>query len=144
MADRLNDCRDALQDSLRRRALVQELLDPLAAIDVAGEGLRWLNHLLGRIDAASTAYGIAGQLAYCLERMPQALEGLDSWLTRELEAGTLGHAHGGRVEEAVQESSAELMRARALVGQASQALERGQRALGPLYGPIPDGDDGDA
>ena len=40
MADRLNDCRDALQDSLRRRALVQELLEPVAAVDVAGEGVR--------------------------------------------------------------------------------------------------------
>ncbi len=142
MADRLSECGEVLKDPMRRRALVQELLEPAAAVDVAGEGLRWLNHLLGRIEAASTVYEIAGRLAYCLERMPQALDGLDAWLARELGAGTLGHARGGDVVGATAIASDELMEARALVGQAAQALERAQRALSPLYGPIREGDDG--
>ena len=41
-------------------------------------------------------------------------------------------------------ASDELMEARAMVGRAGKALERAQRALSPLYGPIREGDDGDA
>ena len=133
-----------LTDPLQRRALVQEVMEPAAAADVAGEGLRWLNHLLVRISAASTVYEIAGRLAYCLERMPQALEGLDDWLRRELEAGTLSDAKSGDVHVRVLTASDELMEARAMVGRAGKALERAQRALSPLYGPIREGDDGDA
>jgi hypothetical protein len=136
--------RRTLIDPLQRRALVQEVMEPAAAADVAGEGLRWLNHLLRRIEFASTVYDIAGRLAYCLERMPQALEGLDAWLARELDAGTLRHAHGADVEVEVLKASDNLREARAMVGRAGQALERAQRALSPLYGPVRESDDGDA
>jgi len=133
--------RRTLADPEQRRELVQELLEPAAAADVAGEGLWWLNHRLGRIEAASTCYEIAGKLGYCLERMPQALEGLEAWLSRELEAGTLRHAHGGDVRERVLTICEELTEARALVLRASLALHRAQSALSPLYGPVGEDDD---
>lgn len=123
----------------RRRALVQSLTEPIAAASMAAESLRWLNHLLGRVGAACEVYDLVGQLAYCLQRMPQALDSLDNWLRRELEAGRLRHESGSEVSESVLPASATLTEVSLQVTQAGETLGRAQRALSPVYGPVEDG-----
>jgi hypothetical protein len=122
----------------QRRELVQALTEPVQAASMASESLRRLNHLLGRVGAACEVYDLVGQLAYCLARMPQALEGLDIWLRRELEAGRLCHDSGGSVSDAVLPASAELTQVSLLVTQAGEVLRCTQRRLSPLYGPVVD------
>lgn len=124
----------------RRRSVVQSLTEPIAAASMAAESLRWLNHLLGRVSAACDVYDLVGQLAYCLQRMPQALESLDGWLRRELEAGRLRHENDGEVSESVLPASATLTEVSLQVTQACETLGRVQRALSPLYGPVGDGE----
>jgi hypothetical protein len=124
-----------------RRVLVQSLTEPTQAATLAGEALRWLNHLLGRFGAAADCYDVVASLAYCLERMPQALEGVTEYLARQYEAGTLRRDDGGDVLERVAAVEVAAAEARALVSAAARELRRAYNALSDVAGPVAEGDE---
>jgi hypothetical protein len=128
---------NSLQSWEQRRVLVQSLTEPSQAAHLAAESLRWLNHLLGRFQAAADVYAVLGSLADCLDRMPQALEGLTAYLVREQAAGRLRREGGGDVQERVAAAGAAAAEDQA-VSNAAAALRRAQSALSDVYGPIPE------
>ncbi len=124
----------SLADWDQRRALVQELRDPKAAADVAGEALRWLNHLLGRFESAVDVYSVVGQLAYCEERLPQAVDGMVAFLERQLAVRRLRREDGGDAAESVAAFAAAGAQAKRAVTAAAAALHRAQRAISGVGG----------
>jgi hypothetical protein len=132
-----------LRDSMQRRAAVQRLTEPAQAADLAGESLRWLNHLLGRLSSAADCYTVVASLAYCLERLPQALEGLTEYLGRQESAGRLRRADGGAAMERVALAEVAIEEALVSVAAAAHELRQAHNALADVYGPIREGDDGD-
>jgi hypothetical protein len=139
MADRRSE--RSLQDWDQRRALVQELTEPAHAAGVASEALRWLNHLLGRFESAADVYSVVGQLAYCQERLPQAMDGMVQFLERELAAGRLRHERGGDLDEAVTAFALAAADVQRGVVDAALALQRAQRAISGVGGVV-EGEDG--
>ncbi len=124
MAERWAGCREALRDWDQRRILVEALEEPKQAADVAGEALRWLNHLAGRFRSAADVYDVVAQLAYCLERIPQALDGLTEYVVRLHAAGRLGRDDGGNVQVRVAALEVAVGDARDAVGVAAQRSAR--------------------
>jgi hypothetical protein len=139
MADRRSE--RSLRDWDQRRALVQELTEPTDAAGVAGEALRWLNHLLGRFQAPGDVYSVVGQLAYCQERLPQAIDGMVSFLVLESAAGRLRHERGGDVDAAVVEFAIAAQDVKRGVMDAARALQECQRAISGVGGVL-EGEDG--
>lgn len=139
MADRRPE--RSLRDWDQRRALVQELVEPADAAGVAGEALRWLNHLLGRFHAAADVYSVVGQLAYCQERLPQAVDGMVEFLERELAAGRLRHEQDGDLDEAVAAFAVAAVEVKRGVMAAARALHGAQRAISGVGGVL-EGEDG--
>jgi hypothetical protein len=127
-----------LRDWEQRRVLVQSLTEPSQAADLAAESLRWLNHLLGRFQAAADVYTVLGSLVECQARLPQALEGLTAYLVREQAAGRLRREGGGDAQERVAAAGAAAAEAHQAVSNAAAALRRAQSALSDVYGPIPE------
>jgi hypothetical protein len=119
-----------------RRQFVETLIEPTQVGDLAGQSLRRVNHLLDRVEAAQEVYDLVSQFAYALERMPQALEHLEAWLGRELEAGTLLHDSGGEARLAVEVATSGMAESRRQVARAATALRRAERGLSHLYGPM--------
>jgi hypothetical protein len=126
----------------QRRVLVQTLTEPTHAADLAAESLRWLNHLLGRFEAAAEVYEVLSSLASCLERMPQALEGISEYMIRQQAAGALRRDDGGDLMERVGAVGAATAEAHESAWTGARALRRAQSALSDVYGPVSEGDDG--
>jgi hypothetical protein len=139
MADRRSE--RSLRDWDQRRVLVEELLEPTDAASVAGEALRWLNHLLGRFHAPGDVYAVVGQLAYCLERLPQAIDGMVAFLVHELDAGCLRHDRRGDVDQAVVGFAIAAQDVKRGVMDAARALHECQRAISGVGGVL-EGEDG--
>jgi hypothetical protein len=129
-------------DALQRRSLVETLTDPTQAAGLAAESLRWLNHLLGRFHAAADVYDVVASLAYCMEAMPQALQGLTEYLDRQQGAGRLRRDDGADVVERVAAVEVAVEEARRSVWRAARALRDAHNALADVSGPVPEGDDG--
>jgi hypothetical protein len=125
-----------LRDDLHRRSAVESLTEPAQAADLATESLRWLNHLLGRFASASEVYAVVASLAYCLEVMPQALEGLTEYLLRQQAAGQLRRDDGGDVLERVTTAGAAAAEAGDVLATAAAALRDAHNALADVAGPI--------
>lgn len=138
-----------LADFDQRRALVQALEAPVDGTRVAAEGLRWTNHKLGRLAAATDVYELAGEELECLARLPQALQGMRDWLERNL-AGlrTVKAAEPGTWPEG-DDVTQRIMAARADLGRVAEEIEdtllptlrRAQGFLSPVYGPVKPGDE---
>jgi len=126
----------ALHDHLHRRLAVEALTEPAQAADLAAESLRWLNHLLGRFGSASEVYDVVASLAYCLEVMPRALEGLTGYLVRQQAAGRLRRDDGGDVLERVATVDVAAADARDVLPTAARALRDAHNALGDVAGPV--------
>jgi hypothetical protein len=142
MAERWAGCREVLRDWDQRRILIQALEEPKQAAHVAGEGLRWLNHLLGRFRAAADVYDVLAQLAYCLERMPQALEGMTGYVVRQHDAGRLRRDDRGDVLERVAALEVAVKEARDAIGIAARAMRTAHHAMRDVHGPIRERRDG--
>ncbi len=135
-----------LTDPDQRRELVQEIQEPVAAADVAGEALRWVNHRLDRIDGAAVAYDLLGHLAFCLERMPQAVKGVDAWLLEHVDGGQLRQSPSSAetsrdVGERVQEVHKRLQAATGRILEATAILRAAQAELSPIYEPLEPGEE---
>ena len=131
----------SLKDWDQRRSLVQELVEPTDAASVAGEALRWLNHLLGRFHAPAEVYAVVGQLAYCQERLPQAMDGMVAFLVRESAAGRLRHDAGDDIDEAVAGFAIAARDVKRGVMDAARALHEAHRAISGVGGVL-EGEDG--
>lgn len=131
-----------LRDHLQRRLAVETLTDRASAADLAADSLRWLNHLLGRFSGASEVYEVVASLAYCLEVMPQALEGVTDYLIHQHTAGRLRRDDGGDVLERVATVGAAAGEAHDALGTAARALRDAHNALRDIASAIEEGDDG--
>lgn len=79
--------------------------DPVAAAEVAAEGVRALNHaaLCGGYVYVSDLDAVLGSLELVAERLPQALAQATGWVRRAHEVGGISHDQGAGVDAAVTE-----------------------------------------
>jgi len=106
------------------------------AANLAGEGLRQVNHSLGTIKHASEVYDLVASLAYVLERMPQALEAMREWLTREQDRGTLEAERGHDLADSIATTLVAMAGGRDMVTVASANLRAAHNAMAFVLGPL--------
>lgn len=110
--------------------------DPRRAAQEAAEALRQLNHRLDTIESTSDAYDIVGALAVCLERMPQALSGVEGWLIRQDRAGRLLRTDHGPVDLSVGRVRQAFGFAREWAAVAAAELRQAHIDLADVFGPV--------
>ena len=104
--------------------------------NVAGEALRQLNHTLGQVRHAPTVMSLVNDLAYCLERMPQAAEHLREWLRRHEEQGLLDRDGGKDASEDIAIVRATLADGITAITMASAHFRAAHNSAARIRGPL--------
>lgn len=100
------------------------------------ERVRSLNHLTQGppgLSEPAAAYTVLGNLAQTSFRMAQTAEQIDVFLTRELDAGRLGHDQGDDLVPAVAAAHNALARAAEQAADLGDGFRRATSALAPIH-----------
>jgi hypothetical protein len=106
------------------------------AANLAGESLRQVNHSLGTLQHASEVYDLVASLAYVLERMPQALDGMRDWLKREQNRGTLDVERGRDLETSIATVLVAMAGGSDTIEKAAVELRAAHNAMAFVLGPL--------
>jgi hypothetical protein len=122
----------------------QEIRTNEAVERVAGElheKARALNHLTQGspgVTEPAVAYTVLGNLAQTAFRLAQTAEQIDVFLTRELDAGRLGHDRGEDPAKTVTAAHNELARAAEKAAGLGETFRRATGAINAIHGLEPD------